>query len=99
MLPEVYVLAESYSSRWLMSDEQRSGTDRRKGERRGPAWRHKWQGVVAIIGAIGSLIFPVFDYLQSRARLEYQFQLDIKRAEVDLLKQQNEALQRELERR
>ena len=73
-----------------MTEEQldRRETERRQGERRSLGWRSKWQGVVAVLAAVGSLMMPTYDFLQKQAALKYQFELDLKKAEIELLRKQ-----------
>lgn len=71
-----------------MSDEpeatDRRETDRRQGERRHvPWWQTNWKGVVGILAGIAALLSPVLDYMQRSAAMQYQFQIDLRRAEIE----------------
>lgn len=75
-----------------MPDEktpERREFDRRRGQRRAtpsqPWWRANWKGVVGILAGIATLLTPVFDYLQRSAAMDYQFKLELRRAELEAL--------------
>ena len=75
--------------------DERREFDRRRGERRTlpyqPWWRANWKGVVGILAGIATLLTPVLDYLQRSSAMEYQYRLELRRAEIEAMQKMQKA--------
>jgi hypothetical protein len=74
--------------------ERRATTERRQVEDRRappppPPWlKTNWKGLILVLGGLTTVITPIVDYFDKREARMYQFQLDIKKMEVQALKEQ-----------
>lgn len=82
-----------------LAHDRREGEDRRQAERRYiepeppvPFWRANWKGVVGILAGVATLLTPVIDSVLRARQMEYQFRLDMRKAELEA--QRDRAIER-----